>query len=410
MVHQPLMRISGIVLLAIALLYDANAGFAQTWTLQTNLPVYNYITIASSADGTKLVAAGNGLYTSTNSGINWVQDTNAPSNPYVSYFGNSLASSADGTKLVVADIYGNIYTSPDSGASWIQRTNLTGDVNLASSADGTKLVADAFSGGIYTSTNSGVNWRQVTNAPTENWYSVASSANGVNLTAAGFGSGGLYETPVYISTNSGITWTPTSSPSNLWISVASSADGNKLVAVPELTNTPDGYFAVPIWLSTNQGTTWTPTSALTNTWSAVASSADGTRLVAAALDGEILTSTDSGANWTSNPVLNTLNTHYVSIASSADGNKLVVADQGSGAIFTSQTAPAPLLNIVSSNACSLLSWIVPSTNFVLQQNPDLTTPNWTDVTNTPVLNLTNLQDEVTLPLTNGSGYYRLATH
>jgi hypothetical protein len=46
---------------------------------------------------------------------------------------------------------------------------------------------------------------------------------------------------------------------------------------------------------------------------------------------------------------------------------------------------------------------------VLQQNPDLTAPNWTEVTNAPVLNLTSLQDEVTLLLTNGSGYYRLAT-
>jgi hypothetical protein len=399
------MRIIKKLVPALTTWCGLNCVLAQTWMPQTNLPVYNYITIASSADGTKLVAAGQNLYTSTNSGVSWIQATNAPDGPYVSYFGNSLASSADGAKLVVADFNGNIYTSPDSGASWIQQTNLTADVNLASSADGTKLVADAFSGGIYTSTNSGVTWVQATNAPAEEWYSVASSANGVNLAAVGADSSGL-NTPVYTSTNSGTTWTPTSSPSNLWICVVSSADGNKLVAVPQFTNTPEGYFAVPIWLSTNQGTTWTPTRTLTNTWSAVASSADGTRLVAVALDGEIFTSTDSGANWTSNTVLNA---YYVAIASSADGNKLVVADHGSGTIFTSQTTPAPLLHIVSSNVSSFLSWIVPSATFVLQRNLELTTANWVDLTNAPVLNLTNLQEEVTLPLTNGSGYYRLAT-
>jgi len=54
-------------------------------------------------------------------------------------------------------------------------------------------------------------------------------------------------------------------------------------------------------------------------------------------------------------------------------------------------------------------WIVPSTNFVLQQNLDLTTTNWTDVTNPPALNLTNLQNEVILTPTNNSAFYRLKT-
>jgi len=46
---------------------------------------------------------------------------------------------------------------------------------------------------------------------------------------------------------------------------------------------------------------------------------------------------------------------------------------------------------------------------VLQQNLDLTTTNWTDVTNPPALNLTSLQDEVVLSPTNSSGFYRLKT-
>ena len=62
-----------------------------------------------------------------------------------------------------------------------------------------------------------------------------------------------------------------------------------------------------------------------------------------------------------------------------------------------------------SNNNLVLSWIVPTTNFVLQQNLDLTTTNWTNVTNAPVLNLTNLQDEVVLSPTNDSGFYRLKT-
>lgn len=67
------------------------------------------------------------------------------------------------------------------------------------------------------------------------------------------------------------------------------------------------------------------------------------------------------------------------------------------------------MNITPTNGNLMLSWTVPSTNFVLQQDLDLTTTNWTDVTNTPTLNLTNLQDEVILSPIGSSGFYRLKT-
>jgi hypothetical protein len=95
------------------------------------------------------------------------------------------------------------------------------------------------------------------------------------------------------------------------------------------------------------------------------------------------------------------------MASSADGNKSVVVVNFNGGIWTSQTTPSPQLNITPSSNNLALSWIVPSTNFVLQQNLDLTTGNWGTLTNKPGLNLTNLQDEVTLSPTNSSGFFRL---
>jgi len=61
----------------------------------------------------------------------------------------------------------------------------------------------------------------------------------------------------------------------------------------------------------------------------------------------------------------------------------------------------------ASNGNLTLSWIVPSANFVMQQSSDLI--NWTDAVATPTLNLTSLQNEVTLPLTGSSGFYRLKT-
>ena len=101
--------------------------------------------------------------------------------------------------------------------------------------------------------------------------------------------------------------------------------------------------------------------------------------------------------------------NWTSVASSSDGGKLV-ASAGSfngGGIWTLQTTPAPQINITPTNGNLTLSWIVPSTNFVMQQSSDLS--SWTDMTNTPVLNLANLQNEVVVSPTNGSGFYRLKT-
>jgi photosystem II stability/assembly factor-like uncharacterized protein len=98
---------------------------AQHWTPLTS-PSANWQSIASSADGIKLVAAviEGPIYTSTNSGITWTL-TSAPTNRW-----SGVASSADGTRLVaVAESpdplsptprpqFGAIYTSTDSGATW----------------------------------------------------------------------------------------------------------------------------------------------------------------------------------------------------------------------------------------------------------------------------------------------------
>jgi hypothetical protein len=50
---------------------------------------------------------------------------------------------------------------------------------------------------------------------------------------------------------------------------------------------------------------------------------------------------------------------------------------------------------------------VPSTDFVMQQSSDL--GSWMDMTNKPVLNLTNLQNEVILSPTGSNVFYRLKT-
>ena len=278
------------------------------------------------------------------------------------------------------------------------------------SAAGEKIVATSSSlRWITTFADSGATWKLITNGPDLILNSIASSADGAKLVAVagGYDSnvGGQVDGAIYVSTNSGDSWTQTSAPSELWSGVASSADGTRLVAVARHGSTVWGETAGGIYVSTNSGDSWTQTSAPSEYWNSVAASADGTKLVASGNEygaGKIYTSTDSGANWTSNDVPNL---DWVSVASSADGNKLLAITGGQ--VYAAQSAPAPWLSLQPSAGRLTLSWTEPSENFALQQSADLTATDWMEVTNLPTLNLTNLQNQVMLSPSNRCSFYRL---
>lgn len=291
------------------------AGFSVTnlpgylWTPQPAAGNRTWSSVASSADGSKLVAsAANGqIYTSTDYGTNWTARASALN-------WASVASSADGVKLVAVVNGGQIYTSGNTGVTWTAQagsaaTNWTG---IASSADGVNLVAVANNGQLYTSANSGVAWTART--PARAWTSVASSADGNNAVAAVTGG------QIYTSTDSGANWTARASIRN-WSSVASSANGVRLVAA----STDAGIFT-----SKDSGASWANSLPGTNAWKSVASSADGFRLVAVANGGTVYYSSDAGANWAPKDTTRA----WQAVASSGDGTRLLAGVTG-GALYTS---------------------------------------------------------------------------
>ena len=86
----------------------------------------NWQSIASSSDGSKLAAVVSGgfIYTSSDSGATWTEQTAAGSR-----YWQSIASSSDGTKLAAVEsewngtnYVGSVYTSSDSGATWTEQT------------------------------------------------------------------------------------------------------------------------------------------------------------------------------------------------------------------------------------------------------------------------------------------------
>jgi photosystem II stability/assembly factor-like uncharacterized protein len=370
---------------AISLLSGFHSALAQSWVL-TSAPNGSWTALASSADGAKLIAAQyGGIFISTNSGSTWGQVTNLTDGNWL-----SVASSADGTKLVANTGNANkVYRSTDSGATWALLP--IGGFPVTSTADGNTLIVaasgEAYStGAIHISNDAGATWKQATNAPNLGWYAVRCSADGTVVAALAHGSG------VYLSMDSGTHWTLSQSvglatPPFLVVgAIAMSAEGSNIIAAA----------AGRVYASTNMGANWFTNNVPQGNSMSVAISGDGTKCLAAIQNGPIYTSTDSGASWVSNsaPVKT-----WFGACSSSDGSKLVAAAYGDG-IYSWQYAP--MLRLTPSDTNIVVSWPDSTyTNvFVLQQNADLSTANWTDVPLPVADDGTNKSVTLTLPANN----------
>src|SRR5262249_19459040 len=145
-------------------------------------------------------------YTSQNSGATWSSNS-VPNRRW-----HSVASSTDGSKLVAAErnYPATVFTSADSGATWTSNNITARDSAswfvVGSSGDGSKLAAvELFFGSIYVSTNSGTTWWAATNSPCTTNGAVAISTDGVKWVVVG-------DRGIYTSTDSGTTWTPSGTP------------------------------------------------------------------------------------------------------------------------------------------------------------------------------------------------------
>jgi len=319
---------------------------------------------------------------------------------------------------------GPLCLSTNGGASWsLAGAPVTNwsilPTAVACSADGSTLVAVAGGGWlapgpIYVSTNTGAAWFQ-TSAPAEFWSGAACSADGKTI----FAVSKQYPTNsalgkstvggVFVSTNSGVTWTQTSAQVNQWQAAACSADGSKVVAIDALEY-GDSPNIGGIFLSTNSGATWTLASPpLIDQWWVVSCSPDGGKITAMSMQGATgfqdvatWTSTDSGATWTSYSFVDPTIT---AMTVSGDGNRAIACGTG---VYAWQIPPQLALGL-SSNLANF-SWPSSAPGYALQQNFDLTTTNWTTITNTPVISGYSNQVVVSPPVASGGNvFYRLVS-
>jgi|ERR1017187_100011 hypothetical protein len=389
------MKCTFLLLVVSVLVQGLTTVIAQTWTQTSAAVNFDCLSIAMSADGCKLAAVTSGAHPiySTDAGATWHANQSSP-DAYL-----RIASSADGTKLVAPMLVSNsfsypigIFVSTDSGGTWTQTTAPPAYYwsAVASSGFGDKLAAAFYTtsgfpnsagGLVYVSTNAGFSWSKG-GSPTKSWSSLACSADGNKIIAAAAGD------KIYVTTNFGTSWAATASSTDGWSSVAANVDGTRLIASGNAT-----------YVSTNSGGSWRLATPQTGV---VASSADGVKLIVAG--NAIYTSSNSGVTWTSNSVPG----GWSCVASSADGSEQVVGSStfyGEG-IWINRSMPSPRLNIQRAASNLQLSWLVPSTNFAPQFKSELNAA-WVSLTNTPSLNATNLQEQLTIAPSNNCGFFRL---
>src|SRR5208282_3557383 len=121
-------------------------------------------------------------------------------------------------------------------------------------------------------------------------------------------------------------------------------------------------------------------------------------------------SQDSGVTWYQTDAPASL-IAWSAVACSGDKSNIVLA---SSEIFTLKepwlpppTVPSPRLKTAETDSAFGVSWLVPSTRFVLEETSDLASGNWTNAPSAPTLNLTNLNYQWTASQSQNNAFFRL---
>jgi hypothetical protein len=232
-----------------------------------------------------------GVYLTTNNGTNW--NFAGPTKEFTFPPINIHTIICKDTTVLTGSDSG-IYRSTNNGTTWAAINNgLTSKTVHALTFQGTNLFAGTDSG-VFLSTNNGSSWKAVnTGLPKYGVYALTVNDTNIFAGAAWYsmsGSGGGSGGGVYISTNSGETW-----------SVAGTGFPNvpvNTIAVSS-TNIFVGFAGGGLCRSTDNGTSWNLLETMAPNRPIEAFALNGTNLFAATWNGGVELSIDNGTTWDS---------------------------------------------------------------------------------------------------------------
>jgi hypothetical protein len=303
-------------------------GFSPTPKINfTNQILDDFSTISQSLDSRVIVAGGNNspLYISKNFGSSW--ETKLDNKKWT-----SSAASFDGKVLSATADNDYIYISKDSGNNWEPYSEINNWVAIDISYDGKNQIAAINQGEfpIYISKNTGVTWTALNFADFNDssfefenniWQSVSISKNSIYALACGY-------TRAYISENGGDTWFPTADYYNLndrfWTSSAISNNG-QIQLFSYLSPEQELWDFGGVQVSRDFGFSWSefeisnPKTFFTD----IDVSFNGDIIAGGTKNSFLYTSFNTGADWTQRYQKK----NWSSISLSSGGNKILAVSQ-----------------------------------------------------------------------------------
>jgi len=348
--------------------------------------------ISSSFDGNNVVAVvKNGyIYTSSDSGVNWVERQAAGSRTWI-----SVDSSSDGS-IIMASSSDGVYLSNDYGSSWTKVINVSSNwrsVSVSSSGD----VLIAVGGSIYISVDSGNNW-STKSLSQNNWVSSCMSDDGSKMAI-------LDQVGVFVSSDYGNNWSVASSlpedVSTLYSSIDMSSDGSYLIISGHGYDFDFGrVFRGRVYLSSDFGQSWgdiSPNMIMETGWDPVKISSNGDKIIILApREGLVYFSSDLGQNWSEKRIVEDRTPFKLSGSSSLQkislineyGDILNSSNYGNNLSVSNKTIDASCGKISSSSdgsrmvTCSRYGYIYTSSDSGRNWEPitSLGVKPWKDIT------------------------------
>ncbi len=288
---------------------------------------------AVSGDGNTLAAGANYsyVYISKDGGNTWAEKRPAGNNTST---WNTLSINGDGSVILAGDDY-NLYVSTDGGISWTSKV-ANSIISSAISPDGMKMIIGTWQGA-YLSTDKGNTWNS-TLTHENGMNSVSINYDGSCLLASALNAGGLY-----LSTNGGASWARILPEIYYWEWRTSITNEGKMLVAP---------YGGDLLTSDNSGASWTThntASGASKLWTSLSVSSAGNKIILST-DARLYYSSDGGDNWIEqNPAGNT-DLYWMCTAMSSDGEKIMAGTYGEterGRIWHTVVFSAP--TVQSSN-------------------------------------------------------------
>ena len=213
---------------------------------------------------------GQGIFTSLDNGLTWMQSTEGLQNLNI-----NCLEVIDSN--IIAGTQNGIYLSSDNGKSWLTTVGVEEEYIICITVHDSILYA-ATSNGIFYSTDDGMNWIESSNPSGIN--SITCFANDDSAMYTGTLNG------LFRSTDNGITWEGVNNPPSYQISTLA-IWGNKMFA---------GVYG-GLYVSTDDGNSWTSSDNGLMKGDITCITNDSSFMYVGTSEGGVYVSKDSGSNW-----------------------------------------------------------------------------------------------------------------